>query len=159
VLLLRQVALLSIRASTVTTVDMNADGPVIGDIVPPDVAQAVGDAGVVMVVSASCKPCRDIVNALGSVDGRGNRLIVLLTGKPDAADDLAALMPETTHVVRDPEAGRLARLLSISSTPFAVAIRNGSVTEKAFVRQIDDLAGLVEQVGARVGQAHSRNGR
>lgn len=155
VLTIRQVGLMTVRLSaandTASTGDMtfsvDNDGPEIGSSVPGAVASVLSQLGrertCLLLVSATCVPCHKLVMELHK-QGELPGTIALVAGRAEVADGLAALLPPEMHIVRDPQAAELANALQIQSTPFAVAIEDGRISGKAYVRRVTDFIALLE---------------
>jgi hypothetical protein len=147
--LVRQVGLLTMRIDRgMPRFAADQDGPEIGAPVPGDVLAALPQlAGTgrrqVLLLSAVCGPCRELAVELGksTVDGQ---LLALVPGHSEAADVLISLLPPDVAVVRDPDAIAIAKALAIRSTPFAVEVESGTVTGKAYLKELADLARLIE---------------
>lgn len=151
VLLVRQIGLLTVRLSVVGQApDLDNDGPEVGSNVPEEVAFALpevgGERAYILLISASCTPCRELVVGIRQHDFE-QTVVALVPGDEELADELAALLPSGVRAVRDPEARRLAGALGISSTPFAVEVEHGTVTRKAYL--YDGASDLIEFVEAK----------
>lgn len=146
VLLVRQVGLLTIRFSAAAqSLSPDNDGPEVGSDVPEDVTSALpeleGERAYLLLASASCTPCRELVDDIG--DRRfEQKIIALVPGNEEQAGELAGLLPSGIRPVLDPEATRLAGTLEIESTPFAVEVERGTVTRKTYL--YEGAADLVE---------------
>lgn len=146
-LVIRQIALLSLRLdSNQPTLSLTNDGLEIGSEVPAEVLLAVPEMktplSYLLVLSATCTPCREV-----AVDLEGAHFdlpaVALVAGPEEQADGVAALLPEGTRVVRDPEATSLAKTLHIESAPFAVQIESSTVTGKAYLHSAGHLEELM----------------
>jgi hypothetical protein len=152
VLLVRQIALLTVRLSVVgrQSPNLDNDGPEVGSAVPEEVAFALpevgGERAYVLLISANCSPCRELVAGIRRHDFE-QTIVALLPGSEELADELVDLLPPGVLAVRDPEARRLAHALSISATPFAVEVEHGTVTRKAYL--YDGASDLLEFVEAK----------
>jgi hypothetical protein len=152
VLLVRQIGLLTVRLSVVgqaQAFSLANDGPEVGGNVPEEVAAALPEVGggraYVLLISASCTPCRELAAGIRQHDFE-QTVMALVPGHEELADELVALLPPGVRVVRDPEATELAQALSISSTPFAVEVERGIVTKKAYL--FDGASDLIKFVEA-----------
>jgi hypothetical protein len=149
VLLVRQIGLLTVRLSVAGQApDLDNDGPEVGSNVPEEVASAlpevVDERAYVLLISASCTPCRELAAGIRQHDFE-QTVVALVPGDGELADELVALLPSGVRAVRDPEARRLAGALGINSTPFAVEVERGTVTRKAYLYDgASDLMELVE---------------
>lgn len=147
ILLVRQIGLLTLRLQTTEPVFSFAqDGPDIGSEVPADVLAVLPDLGYeityIVILSATCGPCREFASDLTTSALKG-RTVAVLAGRVELADGFEALLPPGVAVVRDPEAA-VAANLHVESTPFALEIDHGMVTGKAYLRQVSDLAALID---------------
>lgn len=153
--LVREVAVLSARLDVRGGQDFVAsDGPAIGRPLPESVAGALapyvrGDSGMyVLLLSAICGPCHDLVKQLRQHTwDLDESVVALVAGRAELAAGIADMLPPWVDVVRDPQAAELAKALSIQTTPFAVRVRAGRVVAKAYLHGVGDLLRL-----ARVGE-------
>jgi hypothetical protein len=154
---LRQLALyqLAIQAAgPAFRFDVDSDGPVVGRTIPVKTLSSLrkhasfGEASTVVVISASCPPCRQIVEQLVESDLlERSAPIFLVPGRPNLAGAMATdLSNAGATVIVDPEAHELAQDLGITSTPFAVGFRAGIVAAKKYIRGFDDLRAFVEEL-------------
>jgi hypothetical protein len=154
-LLVRQVGLLTVRLSIATqAMSLDDDGPEIGSSLPEDVAEVMpeGERAYLLLISAGCDPCRELVAEL---DGHRfeQKVVALVPGRQEQADELAALLPPGIRVVLDPEATQLAESLDLESTPFALEVESGTVNRK--VHLFGGASALFEFVES--GNARERN--
>lgn len=155
-LIVRQIGLLTVRLDYARgpAFDPEADGLAIGTTVPSEARAALPELAsepvVLLVVSATCSPCREVVDGLAGQlpAGAERQLVALVAGDEAMADGLVALLPSGVRSVRDPQATAIATGLGIKSTPFALAVEGGAVTGKAYVHHATDLARLFEYAGA-----------
>jgi len=149
VLLVRQVGLLSVRLSVASqTLSLDDDGPEVGSSVPEDVASVLSDLeedrGYLLLISAGCTPCRELVVDLGEHVFE-QKILALVPGREEQASELAALLPSGIRVVLDPEATELAESLELESTPFAIEVEGGTVTRKTYLHEgASDLIAFVQ---------------
>ena len=158
ILTIRQVGLLIILLSDTSSVfstnegalSLASDGPEIGSTVPEDVASALrglkSEQISVLFISATCAPCHELINGLRGKQFSSS-VVALVAGRKELADDLVARMPLNAHIIRDPDATKIARGLQIQSTPFALAIDHDTVTHKGYMRQAADFIAFVETHG------------
>ncbi len=161
VLAIRQVGLLTLRLDQAQPIgghpmavgpyhDTANDGLMMGTPVPPEVLAAIPDlaSGVtyLLLVSATCGPCRDLVTELRRRRFTASQtLVALVPGPTDLADGMLAMLPAGVHAIRDPEAATLARQhLQLQSTPFAMQIDEGVITGKAYLHSADDLLRFID---------------
>ena len=146
VLLVRQIGLLTVRLNVASQTLSLDDGPEVGSDVPEEVASVLpgrDERSYLLLVSAGCEPCRELVSDLG--EHRFEQSVVaLVPGRAEQASELAALLPSGVRAVLDPKATRLAEVLELESTPFALEIEGGTFTRKAFLHEgASDLIGFV----------------
>lgn len=155
VLLVRQIGLLTVRLSVASqTLSLDDDGPEVGSNVPDDVASILSDLeenrGYLLLISAGCTPCRELVVELGEHRFE-QKILALVPGREEQASQLAALLPSDIRVVLDPEATELAESLELESTPFAIEVEGGTVTRKTYLHEgASDLIAFVESGEAAV---------
>src|SRR5215203_1950934 len=149
VLLVRQVGLLTVRLSMATqAISLDDDGPEVGSSPPEDVAEVMpeGEPAYVLLISAGCEPCRELVAELGGRRFEQN-IVALVPGRQEQASELAALLPTDIRAVFDPEATQLAEALDLESTPFAIEVERGMVIRK--VHLYGGASALIEFVESR----------
>ncbi len=153
VLLVRQIGLLTIRLSIAgQALSVDNDGPEVGSSIPEEVTSVLPDLEVerayLLLTSAGCTPCRELVADLGEYRFEQN-IIALVPGDEEQANALASLLPPGIRAVLDPEAARLAEVLELQSTPFVLEFERGTVTRKAYLYEgASDLIGFVENAQA-----------
>jgi hypothetical protein len=153
--LLREVALLRFRSQPrgVTSGPV-PEGLAIGRDIPRRVRELIPETGrgvvYVLLMSAICAPCRDLLPRLSTLKVR-DPVVALLAGRAEVAGDLEPRFPEWTRVIRDPAATELADALELRATPFAMELEFGEVTGKAFLHEASDLSNLIHarRSGAR----------
>lgn len=147
VLLVRQIGLLTVRLSVASqALSVDDDGPEVGDAVPEEVAAVLPDGqAYLLLVSAGCSPCRDLVADLAGRRIEQN-VVALVPGNEEQADQLLALLPPGVRAVPDPGATELAGLLNLHSTPFVLEVAEGTVTGKAYLHE--GAADFLEFIGA-----------
>lgn len=155
VLLVRQIGLLTVRLSVASqTLSLDDDGPEVGSNIPEDVTSALPDLeedrGYLLLISAGCTPCRELVVDLGEHSFE-QKILALVPGREEQASELAALLPSGIRVVLDPEATELAESLELESTPFAIEVEGGTVTRKTYLHEgASDLIAFVQSGEAAV---------
>lgn len=155
VLVVRQLAILTARFEMAgSRISPGADGLEVGRQAPVEVLSALPElrtrVGYVLVLSATCAPCRELAPNLAELSFT-EPVTALVPGRAELADSLAQLLPGWMRVVRDPEAMAIANALQVRTTPFAMEIEGGFVTGKAFLHAAADLRRLAEarRTGAR----------
>ncbi len=155
VLLVRQIGLLTVRLSVAgEATSLDDDGLEVGSSVPEDVAAVLPDQehAYLLLISSTCTPCWELVTNLGEHHFE-QKIVALVPGREEQANELAALLPSGMRVVLDPEATRLAGALQLESTPFALEIERGTVTRKAYLHEgASDLIAFVESGNGTVGK-------
>jgi hypothetical protein len=149
VLLVRQIGLLTVRLSVAgQALSVDNDGPEVGSSIPEEVASVLPnleeERAYLLLISASCTPCRELVADLGE-RRFDQKIVALVPGGEEQASELAALLPPGIRAVLDPEATRLTEALKLQSTPFVLEVERGTVTRKAYLYEgASDLIGFVE---------------
>jgi hypothetical protein len=148
ILSVRQIGLLSVRLSRVNgTFSFADDGPEVGSRVPEEVIATSPELEhgrtSLLLLSATCGPCRELATELSG--HRFERAVTaLITGNEELADGLVALLPPGIGIVRDPDAGHLAKALQVKSSPFALVVEDGTIIRKAYMYRPIDFLSLVE---------------
>lgn len=174
VLTIRQVAILTVRAdhdgSSVPqrslaerSAELEREGPIVGSLLANDVTAELptlqNGRRVLLVLSASCNPCREIAQRLQDRwTGGASHIVALLPGERERADELAKLLPPDLELVRDPQARRIATSLGFQSVPAAVEVENGIVTRKAPlpILKAEDLTQFLNERSAPVAEITDR---
>lgn len=146
-LLVRQVGLIAARLEESGTMfSLADDGLPIGSNVPDEAVLLLPDlaAGVrhLVVMSASCAPCRTLVADL-SAHPTSREFIALVPGSKQLAQTMIDSLPPGTISVQDPDAKELSNWLGVRSTPFGLEITDRVVTSKRFLTSATDLEGLM----------------
>jgi hypothetical protein len=149
VLLVRQIGLLTVRLSVASQgLALDNDGPEVGSSIPDEVTSALPnleeERAYLLLISAGCAPCRELVADLGEHRFE-QEIVALVPGRAEQANELAELLPSGIRVVLDPQAHRLANVLRLESTPFVLEVERGTVTRKAYLHEgASDLVRFVE---------------
>jgi hypothetical protein len=115
----------------------------------PRVADPARDR-VLLFMYAQCDPCHEIARQLDRIVHR-SRVEVVLTnpGGDEAAERLLRTsLPEGVSCVAGERAERIAEALLVRSSPLGVAVREGLVVAKGYVRTLPDVQFLAEQAAA-----------
>lgn len=158
--LVRQVAVLQLlvdrrrpSSSSLEPFHVDDDGLDIGTSVPRDVSTTlkrlvVSDECAILVMSATCGACREIVDDLKGpawTRDRSRSLILMIAGREELAgqlaDEAAWLQPD--GVVFDPEASELSAALGVHSSPFALLLHGETVAGKRYIRNADAVIELL----------------
>lgn len=131
-------------------INMDADGPEVGSDVPGEVIRLLNDSapgwtvdhgGVILFMSASCGPCRDVAAAVVGRRELSAGVTFLVAGRHNVAGDLVGILKPTGRpVILNPEAQDIMKLMNVHSSPFAFAIAEGRVHSKRFIRSAEDVA-------------------
>jgi hypothetical protein len=143
VALARQVGTLHLRLGPRGALEIDEEGPALGEALPPLPARAadggtvvVGGAGVrrlVLFSSPTCIVCREVAPALPAAARAGD------------------LLPQVVH---DADA---ERTLDIPGTPFLLVLDElGIVRAKGTVNNLEQVEGLVDTAGRRKGEGGER---
>ena len=176
VLVIRQIALLTVRLSNAGHIPSQQvedgfspadDGPQVGGNAPDEVIAALPelehDKNLVLLISATCTPCRELAAELGRNSSELPELptVALVPGSQmSLVDALVDLLPSSMRVVRDPDATQFANALEIQSTPFGVAVNEGRVLGKSYLHGKSDIIALaetVEKLSSEESQAFNAN--
>jgi hypothetical protein len=146
-LCIRQIALMMVRLDLAKeVVSLGDDGLDIGLRIPEEVLEdlpgLLSGRTYLVLLSANCAPCRELVPGLSAYTF-DEPILTLVPGREELAADLEATLPSWTRAIRDPVASRVAEGLHIESTPFAMQVDDGTVTGKAYLREASDLAALI----------------
>jgi hypothetical protein len=165
VLLVRQLGVLAVKLSLLidraslagyeTLLPLNGkpfsfstDGPEIGSPVPSEVLaglpQLQHGATTALFFSSTCQPCRQFaVDLQHHPEGPGQDTVALIAGADEErVEELAALLPSSLGIVRDPLATEVATALNIHSVPFGFRVEEGVVVKRTFLRNAADFLDL-----------------
>lgn len=143
VALARQVGTLHLRLGPRGALEVDSEGPALGDVLPPLPARAadggmlvIGGPGtrrLVMFSSPTCVVCREVAPAVPAAARAGD------------------LLPQVVH---DPDA---ERALDVPGTPFLVVLDElGVVRAKGTANNLEQVEGLVDTAGRRMGEERKR---
>ena len=131
-------------------INLDGDGPEIGLQVPVEAMRLLRDqirsdqrdeSMIVVFMSGSCGPCRDVaVDLAGRTDLLPSTIFLVAGSNGSASDLLRTLKPTGRPIVVNPEAQDIVRIMNVHSTPFAFEVVEGRVRSKRFIRRADDLA-------------------
>lgn len=146
--LVREVAILRVRLDRgLPSFNPETDGPDIGTAIPPEVRLALPELEYgrvyLLIVSAICATCRDLVPQLRANEIRAQVVALVPGNDPDLVASLLELFPSDIRTIRDPQAVTLARVLQVRSTPFALEIEGDRVTGKAYLHDASYLLNLI----------------
>jgi methylamine dehydrogenase accessory protein MauD len=159
--LARQVGTLHLRLGPRGALEVDGEGPALGDAPEPiDVSDldgrpvAVGGPGaaqLLLFVSPGCPVCHDVMPSVGAA-ARGGGLAPLLIADARAEDARHLLADRRIDAPLVP-APDLAERYSIPGTPFAVILDDlGVVRAKGTVNNLEQLEGLVDTAKRRAAQ-------
>lgn len=151
-LLVRQLGLITVRLDRDNAGPAPVDdGPDVGAAVPAEVSVLLPDRDTgpifALVLSAVCAPCRQVATGLAELSS-GSPLVALVTGRSDAANDLASLLPADVPRVVGAQAENAVRALALNTTPFVVEIRQKHVAAKAAIRDPEHLIRFIDEADA-----------
>lgn len=150
ILVIRQIALVTARLDAAGSLFSVADdGLDVGNEVPEEILSRIpqlrSDLAYVLVISATCMPCRELATELSTIPYEAPRTVALLAGREELAQGLEELLPQHIEVIRDPDATELAKDgFQLQSTPFAFQVERGTITGKAYLRSATHLVELIE---------------
>lgn len=159
VLLVRQIGLLTIRFDQLDLADPGfkpeSDGLSIGQAIPPEVAAVLPELATsstyLLLLSATCTPCRDLAAGLRRMRFESTKNVVtLVPGREALADSLIAMLPSGMRTIRDPAATAVARGLHFEGAPFALFTQDGAVAAKAhlgLLRRPADIVAFINDNG------------
>lgn len=148
VLTIRQIGVMTVQLSMIGPgFSVDKDGPEVGSSIPDVVTTALpqmnAEPTTIMLISATCTPCRTLAEDLRKYRF-DSPVVTLLTGRQELADSLAETLSANTHIVRDPQATQIAEAFNIHSTPFALKVESGKVKLKTYVRTANHFLALVD---------------
>lgn len=163
--LARQVGILHLRVGPRGALEVDDEGPPLGELAPPaDLPDAdgrpvaVGGPGepqFLLFVSPGCPVCREVLPGVPAVV-RATNLSPRILVDDDDPRALAAYAGRDGGPVLS--AGALARAWGIPGTPFAIVLdETGVVRAKGTVNTLEQMEGLVDTAGRRhasVGDPH-----
>jgi hypothetical protein len=165
VLTIRQIGIITVQLSMAGPgFSVDKDGPEVGSSVPDSVMntlpQITAESTTILLVSATCTPCRTLIEDLQEYHF-DSPVITLLAGRQELADGLARMLSANTVIVRDPQATQIAEAFNIYSTPFALRVEAAQVKLKTYVRTTDHFLALVDghktgKERLKVGEDHVR---
>lgn len=146
----RQVAVLQLHASAPVSsgyFDVHADGPAVGSPVPDSLRTASWYPGgdfVVMILSATCGPCREVVDELCRSGGPDLPMYSFVAGRSEMAEPFVEQLTAGVagHTHGEPEASDVAQAFGVQSSPFALLVSEDVVAGKRYVRAASDVLEL-----------------
>lgn len=142
-LLIQQLGLITVRLDrSIQQIDVDNDGLDVGASLPAAAMAAhpaLSTATYLLVVSAACAPCRQIIEQVRAARVKDTSVMTaLITGRANVADGVASLLPPGVGRVLDPRATAIMTSLDIHSVPFILQLDHGVVRRKAFLRGGDE---------------------
>jgi hypothetical protein len=105
---------------------------------PADERQLLGSPTVIVFMSASCGPCRQLAEKISNADLNGLLEQLVVVTDPAGRDDLA--LPAGLRLLLEP-GHEVSRAFAVNGFPFAVAVDgDGTVRDKLPVSTVDQLA-------------------
>lgn len=155
VALARQIGILHLRIAPTGALEVDDEGPPLGEAPSPIDATDSHGAGVtiggpgdpqfVLFVSAGCRICHEVIPGLKPAAQSSGLRPILITDDLDSRDGLRSHGPQ---VVASTEA---ASYYNVPGTPYAVITDGaGVVRAKGTVNNIEQMEGLVDTAGRRV---------
>ncbi|HYI99401.1 MAG TPA: hypothetical protein VEX36_06980 [Thermoleophilaceae bacterium] len=145
----RQVALLS----KLVDPDYSLDGLTVGRRLPQQVASLLPDSsGAILVLGASCAPCRELAQNLGAIDLE-QAVVAIIEGDPVHAMPLAEALPVGVRAIAGEKADAAYSALDLQTTPFLFLIERRQIVDKAVLRGADHLRSLLGAAPRTVGTA------
>jgi methylamine dehydrogenase accessory protein MauD len=155
--LARQIGTLHLRLAPRGALEVDAEGPPLGEAPEPVDVRAPGgelvavggpgDPQLLLFVSPGCALCRDVLPALPVVARTGGMMPIVIS---DAAE-MHPAAPAGVHGVAAPE---LARTYGVPGTPYAVVLDAiGIVRAKGLVNNLEQLEGLIDTARRRLESA------
>jgi hypothetical protein len=116
------------------------DGPEIGSLAP----RSIRDQDALYVfLSNRCPACHEVVADLAQRPPAGAvrlRAVRMSVGPgADAAEDVLAVLPSAVERLEGAAADRIVADLAVRATPLAIAVRNGLIVSKGYLRGRDDV--------------------
>jgi hypothetical protein len=145
ILLVRQVGLLTLRADRADE-GPRLDGISVGRDVPEAVSAllpGVRDRANVLILGATCGPCRELVDNLAPARITATTVAVI-EGDEAAAEGVASRLPSGIRRVTGARAAAAMKALDLQTTPFLFLVDDGVVVGKDVVRSADHYLTLTE---------------
>lgn len=154
--LARQVGTLHLRLGPRGALEVDGEGPPLGEALPPIEALDAdgrpvsvggpGEARLVLFVSADCPICREVLPSVPVVARHGRLAPVLVTD--DDPSEASGLSRWGAELILAPG---IADRLSVPGTPYAMVLdRSGVVRAKGTVNNLEQVEGLVDTAARRI---------
>ena len=151
--LARQIGTLHLRLAPRGALELDDEGPALGEAPEPADARALdgtrvsiggpGEPQLLLFVSPGCPVCREVLPSLPTAARAGRMSPRVIADAEEASE-----APDGIPVVADPE---LARRYAIPGTPYAVALDAiGVVRAKGTVNNLEQMEGLVDTARRRL---------
>jgi hypothetical protein len=153
--LARQLSVVSLRLMrSGGSVEVSEDGPELGAELPVRWRNllAAKEPTTLLLLSATCVTCRDVVDGLSRMPP-ARPLAVLLSGTNEVADSMAERLSRLSQVrvLRGELPAEFGTDLQIKSVPFGLVVTDGMVTSKGYVYNAASFVGaLVRDEPVRV---------
>jgi hypothetical protein len=140
----REIGIISARLAAAGTIV--PDGLELGVAVPR--GAGVGRDQVLLFLFGDCAPCHQIARQLASVS-RPDRICAVVKASPqgpETADDLIGALPAPVARLDAGTAERCTALFQVRSAPLGIAVRDGIVVAKSYLRSVGQVEFLVDQL-------------
>ncbi len=165
VALARQIGTLHLRLGPRGALEMDDEGPALGEAPEPVAADDIdgrpvtiggpGDAQVLIFVSPGCMLCEQVLPALPAL-ARTNDLAPYVLTDVDATESALTFGPKRLPAPVVPGA-TIASTYGVPGTPYVVVLdRHGVVRAKGTVNNLEQIEGLIHTARHRPGAEHER---
>lgn len=166
VALARQIGTLHLRVGPRGALEMDDEGPELGDVPQPFDLPAIdgrevrlggpGEAQLLMFVSPGCMVCEQVLPSVGVVARSGSMTPYVLTDV-DAFETERAFVSKRIPAAVVP-AAEVAQAYSVPGTPYVVVLDDGgAVRAKGTVNNLEQMEGLVDTARRRLSAVSGSN--
>lgn len=118
------------------------DGLEVGVFAPRPLRFGSASRTVMVFLAGECPPCHAFIGRLGGL-ANDPRVLVIIRGSGEEARALGEALPPGTRIVDGSEAEELVAAGRVHAEPFALAVEDGLVVGKGYVRDRRDVAALL----------------